>query len=194
MLWLLLGPSGFACWITFALVFGFVCCWVLVFALSPFSVLVCVFWGGGGAFVGWGLSCGPGVCESWSASVLGAGVGAPFNRFKPSSKIFLLTFPGRCFFLEHLCYFCLVFFVHSCAFVCRCLVVDCWGWPLGSRLWCLIVTLSFSHCILGQVWYLIVSIPDLCYLSYLNIFKCIQICLRQYRGIRPRMYVEGLLW
>ena len=25
-------------------------------------------------------------------------VGAPWNRFKPSSKIFLLTFPRRCFF------------------------------------------------------------------------------------------------
>ena len=35
-----------------------------------------------------------------------------------------------------------------------------------SRLWCLIVTLSLSHCILGQVWYLIVSIPVLCPLSY----------------------------
>ena len=29
---------------------------------------------------------------------------------------------------------------------------------------CLFVT--FSYCVLGQVWYLIVSIPDLCLLSY----------------------------
>ena len=35
--------------------------------------------------------------------------------------------------------------------------------PLGSRLWCLTVSLSLS---LGQVWYLIVSIPDLCTLTY----------------------------
>ena len=29
-----------------------------------------------------------------------------------------------------------------------------------------IVSLSLSHSILGQVWYLIVSIPDLCTLTY----------------------------
>ena len=45
MLWLFLGLSGFACWISFVPVFSFVCCWVLVFALSPFCVLVGVFWG-----------------------------------------------------------------------------------------------------------------------------------------------------
>ena len=28
----------------------------------------------------------------------GSEVGAPLNRFKPSSKIFLLTVPRRCFF------------------------------------------------------------------------------------------------
>ena len=38
---------------------------------------------------------------------------------------------------------------------------------LGSRLWCPIVSLShFPIGILGQVWYLIVSIPDLCTLTY----------------------------
>ena len=41
------------------------------------------------------------------------------------------------------------------------------GWHLGSRLWCLTVSLTLSHFgILGQVWYLIVSIPDLCTLTY----------------------------
>ena len=34
-----------------------------------------------------------------------------FNRFKPSSKIFLLTKA------DHLCYFCLVFVMLSCASV-----------------------------------------------------------------------------
>ena len=35
----------------------------------------------------------------------------------------------------------------SCTSVCWYLVVSCWekGWPLGSRLWCLIMTLSHSH-------------------------------------------------
>ena len=62
-----------------------------------------------------------------------------------------------CFFLSCVCY----------AFVRVCLFVPCGhllgkGLPLGSRLWCLTVSLS----LLGQVWYLIVSIPDLCTLTY----------------------------
>ena len=30
------------------------------------------------------------------------------------------------------------------------------------------MSLSLSHCILGQVWFLIVLIPDLCTLTYFN--------------------------
>ena len=33
---------------------------------------------------------------------------ARLNPFKPSGKIFLLTVSRRCFFVDHLCYFCLV--------------------------------------------------------------------------------------
>ena len=40
------------------------------------------------------------------------------------------------------------------------------GWPLGSRLWCLLWVCHFPIGILGQVWYLIVSIPDLCTFTY----------------------------
>ena len=59
------------------------------------------------------------------------------------------------------------------AFVRVCLYVPCGhllgkGRPLVSRLWCLTVSLSFFIGILGQVWYLIVSIPDLCTLTYFN--------------------------
>ena len=72
-------------------------------------------------------------------------VGAPWNRFKPSRKIFLLTVPRRCF----LCgsrYFCLVL---SC-FCGISVLMPCGhllgkGWPLGSRLRCLIVRLSLSN-------------------------------------------------
>ena len=35
-------------------------------------------------------------------------VGAPLNRFKPSSKIFYWPFQGNASFVDHLCYFCLV--------------------------------------------------------------------------------------
>ena len=36
MLWLFSGPPGFTCWISFALVFSFMYCWVLIFALILF--------------------------------------------------------------------------------------------------------------------------------------------------------------
>ena len=66
-------------------------------------------------------------------------------------------------------------FVLSCVcyvFVRVCLYVLCGhllekGWPLGSRLWCLLWVCHFPIGILGHVWYLIVSIPDLCTLTYL---------------------------
>ena len=60
------------------------------------------------------------------------------------------------------------------AFVRVCLLMPCGhllgeGWPLDSRLWCLVVKLSqcyFPIGILGQVWCLIVLTQDLCPLSY----------------------------
>ena len=33
----------------------------------------------------------------------------PWNRFKPSSKIFYRPFQGDTFFVDHLCYLCRVF-------------------------------------------------------------------------------------
>ena len=69
--------------------------------------------------------------------------------------------------MDHLCYFCLVFLMLS-----RLFIAALWS-PAGKgrASWlsfvmfnCLFVT--FPCGILGQVWYLIVSIPDLCCLSY----------------------------
>ena len=40
MLWLLSGPSGFTRWISFAPVFSFIYCRVLIFTLSPFYILI----------------------------------------------------------------------------------------------------------------------------------------------------------
>ena len=71
----------------------------------------------------------------------------PLNRLKSSSKIFLPTVPRRCFF----CGSFMLFLSCFCyAFMHVCLLMPCGhllekGWPLGSRLWCLIVTLSISH-------------------------------------------------
>ena len=71
--------------------------------------------------------------------------------------------------MDHLCYFCIVFVMLS-----RLLIAASWS-PAGKGLisWlscvmldCVIVTFPFG--ILGQVWYLIVSIPDLCPLSYFH--------------------------
>ena len=53
-------------------------------------------------------------------------VGEPLNRFKPSSKIFLLTVPMRCFFCGSFMLFLSCFVMLSCTSVCRCLVVTCW--------------------------------------------------------------------
>ena len=73
--------------------------------------------------------------------------------------------------MDHLCYLCLVFVMLSR----RLFIAALWspaGKGLTSRLLfvmfnCVFVT--FPCGILGQVWYLIVSIPDLCRLSYLDL-------------------------
>ena len=61
---------------------------------------------------------------------------------------------------------------HAFAPVQCCLVVTCWEradlLALVGDVYCIFIT--FPCGILGQVWYLIVSFPDLCRLSY---FYCI---------------------
>ena len=61
-----------------------------------------------------------------------------------------------------------VFVMLSCVSVYMCLVVTCWE---RADLLALVCGVQLSVCyfpngILGRVWYLIVSIPDLCHLSY----------------------------
>ena len=98
-------------------------------------------------------------------------VGAPWNRFKPSSKIFNWPFQGGAFFVDHLCYFCLVFVMLSCASVYWCLVVTCWERDDLLALVCDVWMWSchFPIGILGPVWCLIVSISDICPLSYFKL-------------------------
>ena len=106
---------------------------------------------------------------SWSTSELRVRL-APLNRFKPSSKIFYWPFQGGTSFVDLLCFcsvLCLLCFVRVCLYVLRGHLLGK-GWPLGSRLWCLLWVCHFPIGILGQVWYLIVSIPDLCNLTYLD--------------------------
>ena len=102
-------------------------------------------------------------------------VGAQLNWFKPSSKLFYWPFQGGTSFVDLLFFLSCVYY----AFVHVYLYVPCGhllgkGWPLGSRLWCLTVSLLLSHWYPGSSWYLIVSIPDLCPLTnfkYYNIRK-----------------------
>ena len=70
--------------------------------------------------------------------------------------------------------FHLVFAMSLCASVYICFVVPCWE---RADLLALVVVsncefVTFPICILGQVWYLIVSIPDLCTLTYV-LLRCL---------------------
>ena len=69
--------------------------------------------------------------------------------------------------MDHLCSLCLLFVMLSGLFI-----VALWS-PAGKGLTSWLLSVMFSYIfvtfpcgILGQVWYLIVSIPDLCRLSY----------------------------
>ena len=69
---------------------------------------------------------------------------------------------------------------HAFAFVHCCLVVTCWKrtdlLALDVDVYCIFVT--FPCGILGQVWYLIVSFPNLCRLSYLDRYVFIRFCFK----------------
>ena len=76
--------------------------------------------------------------------------------------------------MDYLCYFCIVFVMLS-----RLLIAAVWS-PAGKGLtcWfsfvvliCMVVTFPFG--ILGQEWYLIVLIPDLCPISYLHTVRIV---------------------
>ena len=103
---------------------------------------------------------------SWSTSELRARL-TPCDWFKPSSEIFLLTVPGRCFFCgSFVSCVSLAFASVRC-----CLVVACWERADLLALVCGVccVFVAFQCEVLGQVWYLIVSFPDLCCFSYFQL-------------------------
>ena len=69
-------------------------------------------------------------------------------------------------------FFYIVFAMSLCASVYMCFVVTCWERADLLALVCGVQPVSncdFPIGILGQVWYLIVSIPDLCTLTYIVI-------------------------
>ena len=72
--------------------------------------------------------------------------------------------------MDHLCYLCLVFVMLSCLFIAALWTPAGKGLTLGCCFVMLIcVFVTFPCGILGQVWYLIVSIPDLCRLSFFEL-------------------------
>ena len=127
MLWLFVGPTrvyllDFFCSGTFG--FSFIHCWVIIFALSHFYMLIYMLL----EMMHWlvrGLSCKPNNYVPWSTSELRVRL-APWNRFKPSSKIFYWPFQGVSSFVDLICFFCLVFVRPLCASVYLCLVVTSW--------------------------------------------------------------------
>ena len=80
------------------------------------------------------------------------------------------------------------------AFVHVCLLMPCGhslgkSWPLGS---CLSLIVSIG--ILGQVWYLIASIPDLCPLSYFDYHSCFVCAAWWPYKVSPHVYLMLLLF
>ena len=75
-------------------------------------------------------------------------------------------------FVDHCCFLWFGFVMLSCLFI-----AAFWS-PAGkaltswlSYMWCLLCFVTFSCGVLGQVWCLIVSSPDICLLAYLNPYK-----------------------
>ena len=86
--------------------------------------------------------------------------------FKPCSENIFLTVPRWLLSMLRVC--------HTFLSVHYSFVVTCWERVNLLALLCVIfvvfLSLSLSYGVLGQVWYLIVSIPDLCLLTYFYIF------------------------
>ena len=118
-----------------------------------------------------GLSYKPNIYVSWSISELRVRF-APWNRFKPSSEIFLLTVSRRYFFVDH--GFSVLCLLRLCARLFICALCSPAGKGLTSRFWCLWVC-HFPIGILAQVWYLIVSISDLCNLTYFAVVQLLNL-------------------
>ena len=69
------------------------------------------------------------ISMSWSTSELRVRLARLETGLSPPGKIFYWPFQGGASFVYHLCYFCLVFVMLSCASVYWCLAVTCWKKP-----------------------------------------------------------------
>ena len=160
------GPLGFNWWVSLNLVCCCIYCLVLIFVVPPFYILICMYyekihW------LGRDLSCELNINLSWSTSVIIVRL-VPSKMFKPLS---IFTDQPKVVLLLYIlfCYLCFMFACNTVLFVPCSLVVTCWERAdllvlLYVLFSCVFVTFPYS--ILGQVWYLIVSIPDICLLPY----------------------------
>ena len=93
-----------------------------------------------------------------------------FDFLHPGPKP--MTVQRRCFFCGSFMLFpfcvCYAFMRVYLSMPCGHLLGKCW--PVGSRLWCLIVKLSLSHWYTGSS-VMFVSFPDLCPFSYFEMVK-----------------------
>ena len=92
----------------------------------------------------------------WATSELRVRLAHRETGLSPLVKYFYWPFQGGTSFVDHLCYLCLVFAMYSLLFI-----VALW-----ADLLALVCDFLLPIGILGQVWNLIVSIPDPCCLSY----------------------------
>ena len=122
---------GFNCWISFALVFSCMYCWVLMFVLSYFNILICTRYTRRRCI---DLSCEPNICVSWSTSELSARL-VPLKCLSP--PVILTDRSKTVFFFGSF----LLFMLQVCLYLyCRqvvCSLQPCDhllgnGWPLGS--------------------------------------------------------------
>ena len=112
------------------------------------------------------------IYVSWSKSEWIDGL-ASFTMFQPCCD-FLFTAPRRCFccgsyllFMYHVClYYCVLL---SCLFLAAFDHLLGKGWFLGFVMcYVSMFFVTFPYGVSGQVWYMIVPIPDLCPFPYFD--------------------------
>ena len=109
------------------------------------------------------------MCVSWATSDLRLRLAHRETALSPPVTYFLWPFKGGASFVDYLCLLCPVFFMLFCLFIAALRS------PAGKGLtfWLVLACVGDLYYIFvtfpcGQVWYLIVSFPDLCHLSYFD--------------------------
>ena len=134
------------------------------------------------------FSCVCATCPyvSWSTSELRVR-SVPLNMFKPSSA-FYWVFQGDASFMDPFCYlrFTFVFIILSCLFLATLWSTDLLALFLYDVTLCFV---TFPYGASGQVWYLIVSIPDLCLLYFYGNLSSLAIILLRKRELVVLLYL-----